>query len=261
MIIFYIIALVALIPITIYLLARDSQHKAFVFSFAFILIGISLLGFTSKFSFLGSAQEVILVNELQEAMDGNTELNADFFIKFDNLIEDNRKNSWLEQAILYAIDIESLVAAEQLMKFAEPIFANSNEQVRFYAIYSILRDKKFPEYALAKMEIDFVPAKSCRVERVNFNLFIANGPAVPIAKSISEDPNVFKVTLSNTDSMIPGFDIASALINEEKVILKTGLLCTDSSTYYSNFSSIINNMNAAILKVQINEKDWSADLQ
>ena len=111
------------------------------------------------------------------------------------------------------------------------------------------------------MEIDFVPAKSCRVERVNFNLFIANGPAVPIAESISDDPNVFKVTLSNTDSMIPGFDLASALINEEKVILKAGLLCVDSSTYYSNFSSKINNLNTAILKVQIDEKDWSADLQ
>jgi len=61
--------------------------------------------------------------------------------------------------------------------------------------------------------------------------------------------------------MIPGFDIASALINEEKVILKAGLLCSDSSTYYSNFSSKINNLNTAILKVQINEKDWSADLQ
>ena len=48
---------------------------------------------------------------------------------------------------------------------------------------------------------------------------------------------------------------------KEKVILKAGLLCADSSTYYSNFSSKINNLNTAILKVQINEKDWSADLQ
>ena len=49
MIIFYLLVLLAFFPVLGFLLAKESNNKAFVFSFSFIVLGLSLFGFVSKF--------------------------------------------------------------------------------------------------------------------------------------------------------------------------------------------------------------------
>ena len=261
MISFYLIACLSILPIGAFLLTQDSKQKIFVFSFSFIVIGFSIFSFTSKYSFLGSIHKELISSNFQEAAKLNIELNEDFFIRFNKYIEDDQKNTWLEEIILYSINIDSLNTAEQLMEFAEPVFNQTDNQVRFYALYTILRDKKFPEYALANLNINVSVPDICLTEQISFNLFIENGPKIPIAQLTASDINKFEFSLSNSDSLIPGFDLASALINQEKIVLNSALNCKDNSSFLSTLKLKKVEKNKALLAIEINEKDWFVNAQ
>ena len=138
MIIFYLLVLLAFFPVLGFLLAKESNSKAFVFSFSFIVLGLSLFGVVSKFSILGSIKEQILANQVKDAVYQNIKLKNDYFNQFTTTIADEDKILWLEEIILFAVDNNSLNTAEQLVEFAESIFSESDLQMRYYAIYTIL---------------------------------------------------------------------------------------------------------------------------
>ena len=91
MIIFYLIILLAFFPIVGFLLARESSNKVFVFSCSFIVLGLALFGFTSKFSILGSVHELMLSDEIKVAVYENTELEDEYFNDFILSIDDDKK--------------------------------------------------------------------------------------------------------------------------------------------------------------------------
>ena len=104
MIIFYLIALLGFFPVIGFLLAKESKNKAFVFSCSFIVLGLSLFGFISKFSILGSIQEQMLSDQLKDAIDQNIALEDHYFDHFTVTIADENKILWLEEVILFAVD-------------------------------------------------------------------------------------------------------------------------------------------------------------
>ena len=261
MIIFYLILLAAFIPFIGFLLAKESTHKTIVFSFSFIVLGISLFGFVSKFSFLGSAQEQILANQLEDAIYDDARLQEIFFNNLQEFLDENSQIRWLEEGILYAINNNSLQTAEQLVEFGEPIFNKLELQIRFYALYSILRDKKFPDYANASIFTSFLVPNNCDFDSINLILSIQDGPAVPIAKLISNDPSKLSFYISNTDAMIPGFDIASALMNKEQIIVNSMLKCKANNSFISRLLPIKNPQNKALFTLNISEKDWFVNPQ
>ena len=53
-----------------------------------------------------------------------------------------------------------------------------------------------------------------------------NGPEIPIAKQEFED--IQNVLLTNADSIIPGFDLASAILNDERIEFEINLICKES---------------------------------
>ena len=107
MIIFYLIMLLAFFPVAGFLLARESSNKAFVFSCSFMVLGLALFGFISKFSILGSVHEQMLSDKLKDAVYENTKLQDKYFDDFSLSIEDDKKILWLEEIILFAINNNS----------------------------------------------------------------------------------------------------------------------------------------------------------
>ena len=261
MIIFYLIALLGFFPVIGFLLAKESKNKAFVFSCSFIVLGLSLFGFISKFSILGSIQEQMLSDQLKDAVDQNIELQDHYFDHFTATIADKNKILWLEEVILFAVDNNSLITAEQLVEFAEPIFTKSDLQIRFYALYSILRDKKFPDFAFSSINTDFVLPKNCNFVSIQLNAFINEGPAVPIAQIQSEDSKIMSISITNQDALIPGFDLASALINDEDIVLNSQLNCQNNLTFSSSLFPKKLSKNKALFGVKISEKDWFVNSQ
>ena len=67
-------------------------------------------------------------------------------------------------------------------------------------------------------------------EARELELFIMNGPNLPIAKKNFE--NLFLVSLSNLDSSIPGFDLTSVYLNRETTDLKVVIGANELGDYY-----------------------------
>ena len=261
MIIFYLIILLAFFPIVGFLLARESSNKVFVFSCSFIVLGLALFGFTSKFSILGSVHELMLSDEIKVAVYENTELEDEYFNDFILSIDDDKKILWLEEIILFAVNNNSLITAEQFVEFAEPIFKDADLQIRFYALYSILRDKKFPEFAFSTINTSFTIPKTCNFISIKFTAFIKDGPAVPIAQQLYKDSSTSDILLTNEDALIPGFDLASALINDEDILLNSLVNCQNSMSFSSSIFPIKISTNKALFSAKISEKDWFVNSQ
>jgi len=261
MIIFYLIMLLAFFPVAGFLLARESSNKAFVFSCSFMVLGLALFGFISKFSILGSIHEQMLSDKLKDAVYENTKLQDKYFDDFSLSIEDDKKILWLEEIILFAINNNSLITAEQLVEFAEPIFKDADLQIRFYALYSILRDKKFPDFAFSSINTSFTIPKTCNFVSIRFTAFIKNGPAVPIAQQLYKDSSTLNILLTNTDALIPGFDLASALINDEDILLNGLVNCQNSMSFSSSIFPKKISTNKALFSAKISEKDWFVNSQ
>ena len=76
-------------------------------------------------------------------------------------------------------------------------------QSLFYELYTNLRNAKFPEFISASFDIDKSSELPCLVDNGIIKLLIMNGPDIPIAQS--EFINIYDVTLTNANSIIPGF--------------------------------------------------------
>ena len=191
----------------------------------------------------------------------NIKLKNDYFNQFTTTIADEDKILWLEEIILFAVDNNSLNTAEQLVEFAEPIFTESDLQIRFYALYTILRDKKYPDFAFSSINTDFVLPENCKFVSIQLTAFIDNGPAVPIAQIQSQDSTIMSISISNQDALIPGFDLASALINDEDILLNSLLNCQNNLSFSSSLFPKKSAKNKAIFGVKISEKDWFVNSQ
>ena len=84
----------------------------------------------------------------------------------------------------------------------------------------------FPEYKNSSFQISSDSYLPCDVEEGMVRLFINNAPEIPIAeKQFSQINEIF---LLNADSTIPGYDIASALLNNETIEINIKISCKNS---------------------------------
>lgn len=85
-------------------------------------------------------------------------------------------------------------------------------------------------------------------------MFILNGPKIPIASKNFTDSSEFE--LENIHSSIPGFDLASAYLNQETLDLKVSLNCPDTaSIFYSENALLIDN-NQPVNSYNIKANEW-----
>ena len=81
-----------------------------------------------------------------------------------------------------------------------------------------------------------------------------NGPEIPIASKKFTDS--FELELENIHSSIPGFDLASAYLNQETLDLKVSLNCPDTaSIFYSENALLIDN-NQPVNSYNIKANEW-----
>ena len=80
-----------------------------------------------------------------------------------------------------------------------------------------------------------------------------NGPEIPLAKKDFLDFTDIQVT--NLDSVIPGFDLASAYLNQETIEFGIDIICSDSNeTYYlKNLIVLDKNKSFNTYKIDLNE--------
>lgn len=254
MIYIYLLSVFALLPVIAYILSQKTSNKGYVFGFSLIVVLICLFVFVGKFSFLGTLQEQAFNDEILSYIDEDQLISSEVINSFEETIEDNEKINWMQAYITQAISSKKFQAAESLISYSEQYFNSPEEKFIFYSLYTDLRDSKFPAFANSKLIVEFEQPSECKNVNGMIELFIMNGPNIPIAKL--DFINFLPVTLSNNNSSIPGFDLASAYLNQETVDMKVLLKCNDFSKSYSAETSLLFDQNSPINRYKIGLNEW-----
>ena len=254
MIYIYLLSIVALFPIIAYLLSQKTINKGYIFGFSTIVILLCILIFTGKFSFLGSLKEQEINTQIKSSISKDEAMSSITILEFEKHIEDTLKAEWMQAYINKAILSKKLNAAENLISYSEKYFKSPDEKFIFYSLYTKLRDSKFPAFADSNFILKLEPISECEDFEGKIELFIMNGPNLPIAKKNFE--NLFQVSLSNLDSSIPGFDLTSVYLNRETTDLKVALRCVNSSLNLIYETSIFFDQNSASNTYKIGSNEW-----
>ena len=255
MIFIYLLAFFAFIPILAYLLSQKTKNKGYIFGISFLVILICLFSVIGKYSFLGSIENQKINSNILINIDNDRKIDKKIIQKFDKNINNQEKLYWLQSYIKKAIEDNKLIAAESLISISEPYFQTADEKYIFYSLYTNLRDAKFPSYAKSELFINFIPPPGCKNLEGSLDVFIVNGPQIPVASK--KFTNTYELVLKNTDSSIPGFDLASAYLNQEALNLKILLNCTDLDTTFYSESTVLFDNNQPVNSYNIKANEWS----
>ena len=254
MIFIYLLSFFALLPIFAYLLNQGTTNKGYILGIATIIVLLCIFSFIGKFSYLGFFEEQELTNEIKDNIKNDNDISSKTLQKFEQLIEDENKIYWMQGLILEAIDSKKYNSAENLITYSERYFKSSEEKFIFYSLYRDLRDSKFPLFANATILIDFDRPPNCSNYSGLVEIFIMNGPDIPIAK-INVNENTMAI-LNNTSSSIPGFDVSSAYLNKETVDIQFSLICKNSETEYTTEALVLLDQSEPSNTYKISSNEW-----
>jgi len=254
MIYIYILALFSLLPIFAYVLSQKTINKGYVFGISFLIIIFCIFSFSGKYSFLGSVKEQNINAKILLSIDQDVPVSDELVSLFDIRINEDEKVFWAQSYIFKAISEKKLNSAESLISMFEKYFKSSDEKFLFYTLYTQLRDAKFPIYRKSKLILELSLPDGCKKFQGNASLFIMNGPKIPIASK--DFLNDSKVILENTNSSIPGFDLASAYLNQESIELKIFLECEEITGIFTTDNVFLFDQNMHINQHIIQSNEW-----
>ena len=249
----YFLAFFAFIPILAYLLSQNTNNKGYIFGISFLVIIVCLFTVVGKYSFLGSIQKQKINTEILMNIRADKKISENNKKSFNKNINNEDKVYWLQNYINKAIKENKFIAAESLISISEQYFQTTDEKFIFYTLYTKLRDAKFPDFAKSKLIININTPLECSNFFGTAEVFIMNGPKISIASKEFTDSSIFE--LENIDSSIPGFDLASAYLNQETLDLKVSLNCPEIASifYFENALLIDNNQPVNSYNIKANE--------
>jgi len=254
MIIFYLLTILASLPIIAYLLAQKTSNKGIIFGISVLVLSFCLTIFVSKFALVGSVKKQILNNKIFDQIYVDSKISTKSLKEIEDSFNEVEIKNWLVGLITKSIDLKKLNSAESLIVFSERFFISSDEKMIFYQLYTLLRDEKFPVYKNASFKIDFNATKPCEILSGEINLLIMNGPKIPIARR--EFINIQNLKLTNLDSVLPGFDLASAYLNEESIELNIDVICASNNEKLYIQNIIVLDKNRILNTYKIDSNEW-----
>ena len=259
MFIFYFLTIFAALPIIAYILAQRTPNKGLIFGSSLIVLVICLFIFISKFAVIGSVEKQVLNNKIFDEIYVDSSISAGHLKELENILDEDEIKNWLVGLISKSIDLNKLKSAESLIAFSEKFFVSNNEKMIFYNLYSVLRDEKFPEFKDSSFEISPDSSYPCSIRNGEINLYIMNGPEIPIAKR--EFTNKDSILLNNLDSLLPGYDLASAYLNKETVELNIQINCLDDQQIFYVQNPIVLDQNKPFNSYKIGLNEWFKNSQ
>ena len=254
MFIFYLLTILAALPIIAYVLAQKTLNKGLIFGSSLLILSLCLFIFISKFAFVGSFEKQTLNNKIFDEIYIDSSISVEYLQQLENILDEDELKNWLVGLIGKSIDLKKLTSAESLIAFSERFFISNNEKLIFYNLYSALRDEKFPKFKNSSFQIDSSSLYPCSIKNGEVTLFITNGPEIPIAKK--EFKNKDNISLNNLDSVIPGFDLASAYLNQESIEMKIKINCLDDQQSFFVENNIFLNQDIPFNSYKINLNEW-----
>ena len=250
----YFLAFFAFIPILAYLLSQNTNNKGYIFGISFLVVLICLFTVVGKYSFLGSIKNQKINSEILMNINVNSKISENITREFNNNISNEDKVYWLQSYINKAIEDSKFIAAESLISISEQYFQTTDQKFIFYTLYTKLRDAKFPDFAKSKLIINFAPPPACSGFFGTAEVFIMNGPNIPLASK--EFANTSEFIFENIDSSIPGFDLASAYLNQETLDLKVSLNCLEIDSIFNSENALLIDNIKPVNSYNIKANEW-----
>ena len=250
----YFLAFFAFIPILAYLLSQNTNNKGYIFGISFLVIIFCLFTVVGKYSFLGSIQKQKINSEILMNISADKKISENNKKNFNKNINNEDKVYWLQNYINKAIKENKFIAAESLISISEQYFQTTDQKFIFYTLYTKLRDAKFPDFAKSKLIINFAPPPACSGFFGTAEVFIMNGPNIPLASK--EFANTSEFIFENIDSSIPGFDLASAYLNQETLDLKVSLNCLEIDSIFNSENALLIDNNQPVNSYNIEANEW-----
>jgi len=254
MFVIYLLAFFAFIPVLAYLLSQNTKNKGYIFGISFLVVLICLFTVVGRYSFLGSIKNQKINSEILMDINANNKISENTTREFNKSINNEDKVYWLQNYINKAIEDNKFIAAESLISISEQYFQTTDEKFIFYTLYTKLRDAKFPDFAESKLIINLMLPVSCSGFFGTAELYIMNGPKIPIASKKFTNSSEF--IFENIDSSIPGFDLASAYLNQETLDLKVSLNCSEIASIFYSENALLFDKNQPINSYNIEANEW-----
>ena len=217
-------------PFFLYIFNITNRARSLVLFFGLLIIFIPAFLFLSKYSVIGSSKEIILINEVNSKIITGKPLKISDLNKIKDYAPEDQIVRWFEEIIRESIEKNNLDAAEFTLRFAEEDFMQSGNETSYYFLFSLLRDKRFPQFAIASITLDISNLPECNIENSIFKVFINDGPLIPLAISQNNSSEVIH-KITNANSPIPGFDISSAFMNESTLRIISKVNCKNQDIF------------------------------
>jgi len=250
------ITILFLLPIIAFLFKQVTNLKGVVIGITVFIISVVLVAYFSSFSFIGNYQISSLNNKIIQKILNNNEIEEDLFSEFDLVVPLEDQKIWLVKYLNKSISDKKIKPAESLIAFSEPFFQTNEEKLVFYNFYTMLRDLKFPiskEVALM-VDLSSIDSLKCSLLQSEIEVYINKGPEIPIASKKSSDLD--KILLDSRHSLIPGFDLPSAYLNNEEMLIEAKILC-ENGISYSFESTFLFITSSPINDYKIETNQWS----
>lgn len=231
-------SVIILLPVIAYLLHPLSNHKAFIFLISILLFGGFVLNFISNKPLIGSWAKATQSESILRTISRDEEFDENFLNEYIYSQPSEEQSFLIGTKIFYkALDTQSFISAESILKQLNAEFVSENFQIPIFNLLADLRDEKYPEIANSNLLINLENPANCILQSLQLGVSIPNGPGVNIASKELLSPNIdVPIKLDKSNSMVRGFDIASAFIQQE--VIKVKALAECNKFTYEAFKSI-----------------------
>jgi hypothetical protein len=222
MLILIAVLLLCSLPIISYLLSPISSQKPFIFLLTILLLGAFFLNHTSLKPLFGQWVFAHQSEAIYESLNKNLEV-SDLLLNGTLSQMVTSEDSFLLGAKIFykSIDMQSFASAESILRILSASFQDQNFQVPIYNLLADLRDAKYPMVSGAKLLLTIEDPGDCKIKQLTVIVNIPNGPDVSIAAKNFFLPDLSMVlSIDKSDSLVRGFDLPSAFLNQEIIQLE-----------------------------------------
>ena len=238
MLIIIAVSVILLLPVISYLFQPFSNQKSFVFLATFIICGGFLLNFLSPNALIGSWVQTTQSESIYRTIVRNEDFD-NFIINeyLDNISSEDESFMLGAQVFYKALELGSFNSAESILRTLNTQFISENYQVPIFNLLADLRDEKYPNLGNSKLLVYTENPPNCNLLSLQFFVSIPGGPDVNIAALEIISPNINKpFKLDKSNSLVRGFDITSAFLQQEIIKVEAQAQCKNLS--FQAFKSI-----------------------
>ena len=108
MFIFYLLTILAALPIIAYVLAQKTLNKGLIFGSSLLILSLCLFIFISKFAFVGSFEKQTLNNKIFDEIYIDSSISVEYLKQLENILDEDELKNWLVGLIGKSIDLKKL---------------------------------------------------------------------------------------------------------------------------------------------------------